>query len=83
MKIGSAIAEMVGQSEVGGVYPEGDSAWWLLQLAAKSPGQYQVAIVLLSCTNWPRKHTFRLVGTPFLTFQAPFSPEECSLVEGP
>ena len=26
------------------------------------------AIVLLSCTNGPRKHSFRLVGAPFLTF---------------
>ena len=26
------------------------------------------AIVLLSCTNGPRKHSFCLVGAPFLTF---------------
>ena len=26
------------------------------------------AIVLLSCTSGPRKHSFRLVGAPFLTF---------------
>ena len=38
------------------------------------------AIILLSCTNGPRKHSFRLVGVPFMTFQESFSPEECSLV---
>ena len=26
------------------------------------------AIILLSCTNGPRKHSFRLVGAPHLTF---------------
>ena len=26
------------------------------------------AVVLLSCTNGPRKHSFCLVGGPFLTF---------------
>ena len=41
------------------------------------------ATVLLSCTNGPRKHSFRLVGAPFLTFKAAFSPEERSLVGGP
>ena len=41
------------------------------------------AIVLLSCTNGPRKHSFCFVGAPFLTFLAAFSPEEHSLVGGP
>ena len=36
LKIGSALAERVGQGEVGGCHPLG--AWWLLQLAAKNPG---------------------------------------------
>ena len=37
LKIGSALAEMVGQGEVGGCHPEGDSAWRLLQLAVEKP----------------------------------------------
>ena len=35
MKIGSALAESVGRGEVGGCHPEGDSTWWLLQLAVE------------------------------------------------
>ena len=41
------------------------------------------AIVLLSCTNGPRKHPFHLVGASFLTFWAAFSPEGRSLVGEP
>ena len=33
LKIGSALTERVGQGEVGGCTPLGDSAWQLLQLA--------------------------------------------------
>ena len=33
LKIGSALAERMGQGEVGGCITLGDSAWWLLQLA--------------------------------------------------
>ena len=33
LKIGSALAERVGQGEVGGCTALADSAWWLLQLA--------------------------------------------------
>ena len=33
LKIGSALAERVGQEEVGGCTALADSAWWLLQLA--------------------------------------------------
>ena len=32
LKIGSALAERVGQGEVGGSTTLADSAWWLLQL---------------------------------------------------
>ena len=32
LKIGSALAERVGQGEVGGYTPLADSAWWRLQL---------------------------------------------------
>ena len=35
LKIGSALVERKGQGEVGGCHLEGDSAWWLLQLAAR------------------------------------------------
>ena len=35
--IGSALAEKVGQEEVGGCTPLGDSAWRLLQLAVEKP----------------------------------------------
>ena len=37
LKIGSALAERVGQGEVGGCTPLGDSAGWLLQLAVEMP----------------------------------------------
>ena len=37
LKIGSALAERVGQGEVGGCTPLGDSAWGLLQLAVEKP----------------------------------------------
>ena len=37
LKIGSTLAERVGQGEVGGCTPLADSAWWLLQLAVNKP----------------------------------------------
>ena len=37
LKIGSVLAEMVGQGEVGGCHSECDSAWRLLQLAVEKP----------------------------------------------
>ena len=37
LKIGSALAERVGQGGVGGCHLEGDSAWCLLQLAVEKP----------------------------------------------
>ena len=37
LKIGSVLAERVGQGEVGGCTPLGDSAWRLLQLAVEKP----------------------------------------------
>ena len=37
LKVGSALAERMGREEVGGCHPEGDSAWWLLQLAVEKP----------------------------------------------
>ena len=47
MKIGSALAEMVGQREVGGCTALADSAWWLLQLAIK--GAWSVLDGLFFC----------------------------------
>ena len=37
LNIGSALAERVGQGEVGGCTPLADSAWRLLQLAVEKP----------------------------------------------
>ena len=37
LKIGSALAERVGQGEVGGYTALPDSAWWWLQLAVEKP----------------------------------------------
>ena len=70
LKIGSVLAERVGQGEVGGCTPLGDSAWRLLQLAVENPwlapgGPF---VCFLAQTAW---------------FLAVFSPEERSLVGGP
>ena len=37
LKMCYVLAERVGQREVGGCDPPGDSAWWLLQLAVEKP----------------------------------------------
>ena len=37
LKIGSALAERVGQGEVGGCTALADSAWWRLQLPVEKP----------------------------------------------
>ena len=37
LKIGSALAERVGQGVVDGCTPLGESAWWLLQLGIEKP----------------------------------------------
>ena len=37
LKIGSALAKRVGQEEMGGCHPLGDSAWQLLQLGVEKP----------------------------------------------
>ena len=49
LKIGSAVAERVGQGEVGGCTTLADSAWWLLQLVAVAAG-YRKGLV---CAVWP------------------------------
>ena len=70
LKIGSALAERVGQGEVGGCTALADSAWRLLQLAAAGYRMGQVSsgwpVLLLSCANGRRKRYFHLVGAPFL-----------------
>ena len=78
LKIGSVLAERVGQGEVGGSTALADSAWRLLQLAILVSAGWP--ILLFSCTNECRKRSFHLVGAPFLAF---FSLEERSLDGGP
>ena len=41
------------------------------------------AIALLSCTNVPRKHSFRLVGAPFLSFRQLLVRSSALCSEGP
>ena len=43
LKIGSALAERVGQREVGGSAALADHAWQLLQLVIEGPGQCWMA----------------------------------------
>ena len=72
LKIGSVLPERVGRGEVGGCHPEGDSAWWLLQLAVEKPwsvpgGPFVCFFEQTNLENAP----FTLlvtVGTPFLAF---------------
>ena len=62
---------------MGGCTALSDSAWWWLQLPVQCMLAVATAcrnallndgwaICLLSCTNGCRKHSFHLVGTPFL-----------------
>ena len=58
LKIGSAVAERVGQGEVDGCTPLGDSAWRLLQLAVEQPwsmlgGQYVCFLAQTGVENAP------------------------------
>ena len=69
LKIGSALAERVGQGEEGGSTTLADRAWRLLQLAiVKAWSALDGPFFLVSCTNGCRKHCFHLVGTLFLAF---------------
>ena len=69
LKIGSALAERVGQEEVDGCTALADSAMAAVAAACrKALVNAGWAIVLLSCTNGFRKRSFHLVGTPFLAF---------------
>ena len=61
LKIGSVLAERVGQGEVGECTPLGDSAmsaWWLLQLAVEKPwsapgGPFICCLALTGVENAP------------------------------
>ena len=64
LKIGSALAESVGQGKVGGYTALADSPWWQLQLPAVKPWSVPGG----PCTNGRRKRSLHLVGTPFLAF---------------
>ena len=68
LRIGSALAERMGQGEVGGSTALPGSAWCVTVAAAcrKALVNDGWAICLLSRTNGCRKRSFHLVGTPFL-----------------
>ena len=68
LKIGSVLAERVGQGEVGGSNALADRAWWLLQLAVEKAWSVLDGPLLLSCTNRHRKRSFHFVGAPFLAY---------------
>ena len=55
LKIGSALAERVGQGEVGGFTALPDSAWWRLQLPVEK-----------TCSMTGAPFVCFLAGTPFL-----------------
>ena len=57
LKIGSVLAERVGQGEVGGSTAFTDSAWRLLQLGLVSTGW---PVLLLSCTKSVENSPFTL-----------------------
>ena len=65
LSVGTIHFEKVGQGEVGVTQRVTCMVAADCKIALVS-GRW--AIVLLSCTNRPRKHSFRLVGAPFLTF---------------
>ena len=71
LKIGSALAELerVGQGEVGGCTPLGDSSWWLLQLAVEKPWSVPAgwAFVCFLAQTGIENAPFT-VGTPLLAF---------------
>ena len=68
LKIGSVVAERVGQGEVGGCHPPGDSTCMVVVVAGcrKALVGTGQAISLLCCTNRCRECSSHFVGTPFL-----------------
>ena len=66
LKIGSAVAERVGQGEVGGSTALPDCMVVVAAACRKALVNDGWAICLRSCTNGCRKPSFHLVGTPFL-----------------
>ena len=62
---------------MGGCHLEGDSAWWLLQLAVEKPWSVPGGpFVCFFEQMEPRKCSFHLVGTPFLAFSPTTSVEQ-------
>ena len=70
LKIGSALADRVGQGEVGGSTALADCAWWLLQLAIEKAWLALVGpfFCFLVQTGLKKNWCFHLVGTPFLAY---------------
>ena len=66
LKIGSAVAERVGQGEVGGSTALPDCMVVVAAACRKALVNDGWAICLLPCTNGCRKRSLHLVGTPFL-----------------
>ena len=67
LKIGSLLAENGGTKGGGWVSPGGCMVA-VVAGCRKALVNARWPIILLSCTNGPRKHFFRLVGAPCLTF---------------
>ena len=79
LKIGSMLAERVGQDKVGGCHPEGDSAWWLAVLAGcgKAWVGTGLAISLLFYTNGRRNRC--LARGSIFGIHWSESPDHCKL----
>ena len=72
LKIGSVLAERVGQLEVGECTTLADSVWWPLQLPVEKPWSMpgEPFVFLLAQTGVENAP----VRTPFVAFYAAFSP---------
>ena len=84
LKIGSALAERMGQGEVGGCTALADSAWRPLQLPVEKPwsmpgGPFVCLLAQMGVENAP----VILYGLHFWHFRQLVSLEERSLVGGP
>ena len=66
LKIGSALAERVGQGEVGGSIGLPDSAWWRLQLPVEKPWSMRGGPFVCFLAQTGVECSLHLVGTPFL-----------------
>ena len=68
LKIGSALAERMGQGEVGGCTTLADSAWRLLQLATERAWSALGCSFFCFLVQTGVENGFHLVGAPFLAF---------------